>query len=128
MRTKLALALLTVALAGCRVVPQADAPPATALPPKPLPQPTPAAPTSALSAGLRAGPAFASLPVGRADASAALAGFRESCPRLLARTDASGLTSGSHWEPACTAVRGWTGEPGAFFERYFETVRVGEGT
>jgi membrane-bound lytic murein transglycosylase A len=129
MRTKLALALLTVALAGCRVVPAGEAPPQTSIPPRVQPTPTPTpAPTSALAAGLRAGPDFASLPVGRSDAAAALASFRESCPRLLARTDASGLTSGSQWEPACTAVRGWTGEPGAFFERYFETVRVGEGT
>lgn len=115
MRAKLGLALLAMALAGCRVVPPAEAPP-------------PPAPTNALSAGLRPGPAFASLPVGRGDAAAALASFRESCPRLLAREDASGLTSRSDWEPACTAARGWPGEAGAFFERYFETVRVGEGS
>jgi len=128
MRTRLALALLTVALAGCRVVPPGEVPPQTPLPPKvqPTPAPSPAA-MSALAAGVRAGPAFASLPVGRSDAAAALASFRESCPRLLSRTDASGLTTGSQWESACTAVRTWTGEPGAFFAQYFETVRVGEG-
>ena len=128
MRTRFALALLSVALAGCRVVPSTDLPPVTQLPPQPKPTPTPAPPANALAAGLRAGPSFASLPAGRADASAALASFRESCPRLLARTDASGLTTGSQWEPACTAARTWTGAPGAFFEQYFETVRVGEGT
>ena len=80
MRAKLAMALLSVALAGCRVVPQADTPPGAQIPPL-------APATSALAAGVRPGPAFASLPVGRADAAAALASFRESCPRLLARED-----------------------------------------
>ncbi|MGX7951591.1 murein transglycosylase A [Tsuneonella sp. HG249] len=131
MRTKLAMALLSVALAGCRVIPQGEVPPATPLPPRAQPMPPsspPPVPTTALAAGLRAGPAFSSLPVGRSDAAAALASFRESCPRLLARADASGLTTGSQWAPACTAAGGWTGEPSAFFERYFETVRVGEGS
>ncbi|MXO74998.1 hypothetical protein GRI40_07160 [Altererythrobacter aerius] len=135
MRLKVAAmaAIVPLALAGCRVVP----PPATGpvpLPPSPTPPPAvvippPVTPTNAISAGLTAGPAISSLPVGRGDAAAAIASFRESCPRLLSRADASGLTSGSHWEPACTAARSWgTAEPTAFFDRYFETVRVGPGT
>jgi membrane-bound lytic murein transglycosylase A len=116
MRARVAIALLAIALAGCRVVPKVETPPS----------PTP---TSALSAGIKPGPSIASLRLGGADAASALAGFRESCPQLLSRTDASGLTSGSQWEPACTAARGWgQGDAAAFFERYFETARVGEGT
>ncbi|TCJ40884.1 murein transglycosylase A [Parafrankia sp. BMG5.11] len=118
MRGKLAAvaALLTIAVAGCRMVP-----PPVDTPPLP-------APSSAISAGLRAGPSIASLGMRSADAAGALASFRESCPKLLARTDASGLTAGSQWEPACTAVSGWgQGDAGAFFERYFETAQVGAG-
>ncbi len=96
--------------------------------PASTPAPTPIA-ANALSAGLVPGPAVASLGLGGSDAAAALASFRESCPRLLTRTDASGLTSGSQWEPACTAANAWgRGSALSFFERYFETARVGEGT
>jgi membrane-bound lytic murein transglycosylase A len=91
--------------------------------------PPPPSPANALTAGLRAGPPVASLGLRAADALSALASFRESCPKLLARTDASGLTTGSQWEPACTAARGWgQGDAAAFFERYFETAQVGEGS
>ncbi|GGE00043.1 murein transglycosylase [Tsuneonella deserti] len=113
------IALLTVALAGCRMIPAGPV------------EPTPPAPvaTNALTAGLKPGPSVASLGLRPADALAALSSFRESCPKLLARADASGLTSGSQWEPACTAARGWgEGDANAFFERYFETAKVGEGT
>jgi membrane-bound lytic murein transglycosylase A len=122
MRSRLAasIALVALALGGCRLVPE------TAVPPSVTP-PAPVA-ANALSAGLVAGPAVASLGIGAADAASALASFRESCPRLLAREDASGLTSGSQWEPACTAARGWgQGDALAFFDRYFETARVGDG-
>ena len=116
MRARVAIALLAIALAGCRVVPQVETPPSPA-------------PATALIAGVKPGPSIASLGLRGADAGSALAGFRESCPQLLSRTDASGLTTGSQWEPACTAARGWgQGDAAAFFERYFETARVGEGT
>ncbi len=96
--------------------------------PAPTPAPVPVA-GNALSAGLVPGPAIASLGIGAGDAAAALGSFRESCPRLLSRTDASGLTSGSQWESACTAASAWgQGSALSFFERYFETARVGEGT
>jgi membrane-bound lytic murein transglycosylase A len=115
MRIRVAIALSAMALAGCRVVPSVETPP-------------PPTPTNALTAGVRAGPSIASLGMRPADALGALASFRESCPQLLKRTDASGLTTGSQWEPACTAARGWgQGDAASFFERYFETARVGEG-
>ncbi len=114
------MALLTIALAGCRLVPSSEVPS--------VPAPPVATPANALAAGLRAGPAIASLGMRPADALGALAGFRESCPQLLSRADTSGLTTGSQWEPACTAARGWnSADASAFFERYFETARVGEG-
>jgi membrane-bound lytic murein transglycosylase A len=118
MRCKLAatIALLTIALAGCRLVPKVETPP------------VPTA-TNALTTGVRAGPSIASLGLRSADAASALASFRESCPQLLSRTDASGLTTGSTWEPACAAARGWgKGDAAAFFDRYFETAQVGEGS
>jgi membrane-bound lytic murein transglycosylase A len=109
---------LGLALAGCRMVPESGLP---------TPAPAPVA-ANALSAGLVPGPSVASLGIAAADAGAALGSFRESCPKLLARGDASGLTSGSHWETACTASRGWgQGDALAFFDRYFETARVGDG-
>jgi membrane-bound lytic murein transglycosylase A len=112
------IALLTIALAGCRLVPAGPVAPIS---------PPPVA-TNALTTGLRAGPSVASLGLRPADAIAALASFRESCPKLLSRSDASGLTSGSQWEPACAAASGWgQGDANQFFERYFETAQVGEG-
>jgi len=91
--------------------------------------PTPAAPAeNALAAGLRPGPSIKGLAIGRDDAAAALASFRESCPRLTARTDASGLTRGADWKPACDAASGWGGlDPRGFFADHFETARVGDG-
>ena len=64
-----------------------------------IPEPVPA---NAIAAGVRAGPDVRDLRLTVADAEAALASFRESCPRLLARTDASGLTRSEDWQPACT--------------------------
>jgi membrane-bound lytic murein transglycosylase A len=62
------------------------------------------------------------------DARLALVSFNESCPRLLSRTDASGLTRQSDWQLPCEAAGRWTGDATHFFATYFETVRVGEGT
>ena len=94
-------------------------------PPAPTPAPSPA--TAAL-AGLRAGPAVRDLRLTVADAEAALASFRESCPKLLARTDASGLTRQDDWRPACAAAASWPrGEGQRFFEQQFESVVVGDG-
>jgi membrane-bound lytic murein transglycosylase A len=69
-----------------------------------------------------------SLGLAQADASAALASFAESCPRLLRRTDASGLTTGDDWQPACSAASGWPrGDAAGFFARQFETAVLGDG-
>ncbi|MEO6093465.1 MAG: murein transglycosylase A [Novosphingobium sp.] len=135
-RARVVAALASAALLGAcaRLVP---AGPAAMPPPSPRPSPapqrTPAPPTpapiaNALSAGVRAGPSLIALPLAAADASEALSSFRESCPKLLTRADASGLTRGEEWRPACDASATWPAADAArFFATYFETARVGDG-
>jgi len=105
-------------LSACvRLIPSVEIPP---------PQAGPGG--TALTSGLQAGPRVGGLAIAADDASAALASFRESCPKLLARSDASGLTSGADWAKACSAAAGWKpGKARKFFKREFETVRVGTG-
>jgi membrane-bound lytic murein transglycosylase A len=83
---------------------------------------------TAKGVGVFRGPDIGSLRIASDDAAAALASFRESCPRLIARTDVSLLTSAGDWKPACDAAASWpaAAAPG-FFGRFFETVRVGDG-
>lgn len=93
------------------------------------PQPTaviPASATSAVQAGVLAGPALASLPLDPRQATGAIAGFRLSCPSLLRRPDTSGLTRNADWQPACDAAR-TASDPARFFADYFEAVQVGDG-
>ena len=112
-RSFAALALL-LALAACvRLIP----------PSRPL---LPA--DTALGAGLFRGPDIASLRLDASDAAGALVSFRESCPRLLARVDASGLSNPGEWKLACEAARTWPAvEARGFFTRFFETARIGDG-
>jgi membrane-bound lytic murein transglycosylase A len=105
-------------LASCKVIPDDERPGA-------VPAPTP--PTAAL-VGVRSGPAIESLALAQADAEGALTSFVESCPKLLARTDASGLTRNEDWQAACAGAAGWARQDAArFFASYFEAVVVGEG-
>ncbi|MDG2003216.1 MAG: murein transglycosylase A [Novosphingobium sp.] len=93
----------------------------------PIP-PTDEGAKTALAAGVRAGPDISRLGIGAADATAALASFVESCPKLIIRTDASGLTGKADWQPACSAAGAWqSGDALNFFKRHFETVLVGTG-
>jgi len=97
----------------------------------PLPA-MPAAPvatgaTTAAMAGLVAGPAIETLPITSDNAKRALAAFKLSCPGLLRRTDASGLTTGTDWTNACAAAASWSGDAASFFPQWFETVQVGNG-
>ncbi len=107
-------------LAGCgRIIP---APRVMAQPPAGV------AATTALAAGFWAGPPVDSLGIAQADAAAALLSFRESCPRLLAREDASGLTRAADWEQPCTAASKWPeSEARRFFAQHFEAVKIGDG-
>ena len=95
--------------------------------PRPGSSPTPSA-ANALVAGVAAGPSIASYGLAQAKASAALASFQESCPRLLRRQDASGLTRPDDWRAACTAAATWPRSDAVrFFDTYFETARIGDG-
>ncbi|MCB2080749.1 MAG: murein transglycosylase A [Novosphingobium sp.] len=116
---KLAAVMLLAMLAACgRIIP-----PGPATPPVTGP-----APETALAAGVRAGPSIKGLNLGEADATAALSSFRESCPKLLARSDASGLTRNADWRQACNAAARWTpGRSRDFFDAFFETARIGDG-
>lgn len=84
--------------------------------------------TTAAAAGLVAGPAIDQLPITADGASRALAAFRISCPGLLRRTDASGLTRGEDWRGACEAAKAvGDGDASRFFSIWFEAVQVGDG-
>lgn len=86
-------------------------------------------PESAIALGAVLGPAVASLDLRQEDAAAALLSFHESCPRVTVRTDASGLTRPEDWREACAAFATWPySRAKAFFETYFEALRVGDGT
>lgn len=117
MRALLALALLVV-LGGCgRIVPQ---PAASA--------PVAATAANAVMAGVALGPSLAGLNLADADARGALASFIESCPRLLAREDASGLTRREDWQKPCESAR--VASPSrarAFFAETFTPVQIGDG-
>jgi membrane-bound lytic murein transglycosylase A len=94
----------------------------------PAPRPAPSVPPTAQLLGVARGPSIASLAIGANDAGAALAGGVVSCPQLLRREDASGLTRSRDWEPACRAAPAWpAGEAQRFFSQFVETATVGEG-
>jgi membrane-bound lytic murein transglycosylase A len=83
--------------------------------------------TAALT-GVRPGPAIRDLRLSALDARAALASFRESCPKLLIRTDASGLTRPDDWRASCAAADTWpVANAERFFESRFEAAVVGDG-
>jgi membrane-bound lytic murein transglycosylase A len=69
----------------------------------------------------------ASLPFGNIDAVNARIAFAKSCPVILRRGDASGLTQAGDWAQACAAATG-TGDARAFFSTHFETALVGRGS
>jgi membrane-bound lytic murein transglycosylase len=99
-----------------------------AVPLLPIPVVARIAPIDAVTAGVVAGPAIASLPLDDAQAESALAAFVTSCPSLLRRTDTSGLTRGSDWQPACSAATSVPrGGARTFFAQWFEAVQVGDG-
>jgi membrane-bound lytic murein transglycosylase A len=84
--------------------------------------------TSALTAGVKPGPALSDFGLSAGAAAPALASFIESCPRLLRRTDSSGLTRGADWQAACTSAAAWPqGDAQRFFADHFETALIGDG-
>ena len=110
-----------VTLSSC-VGPGVDKPPYP-----PIDRPAPPAFESAVAAGVAPGPAFRSLRLDAADASAALTAFRSSCNWPSEKADASGLTRPEDWLPVCTAALRWDGDALTFFETFFETARIGDG-
>ncbi|HEX6375095.1 MAG TPA: murein transglycosylase A [Allosphingosinicella sp.] len=97
--------------------------------PSPPPTPPPAAearPLTAAALGVGPGPAVAGLD--EASARRALDAFRISCPSLVRRNDASGLTRPADWQELCALAKlGNIASAAAFFAERFETVRVGDG-
>ncbi len=78
--------------------------------------------------GVVRGPAVDSLGLLPRDSAAALDAFQLSCPVLTRRADESGLTRPADWNLACNNAPGWPRDrAAAFFETYFEAVRVGDG-
>ncbi len=89
-------------------------------------------PANALAAGaIVIAPATAGVDIaglGRADYIRALAAFRVSCPALLKREDASGLTRPEDWQAACSAAAVETDNGAqAFFSSQFALIRIGDG-
>lgn len=124
------------ALAACAgtIIPPSATPGGKPAPARPRPPVTPAQPApvvpgeNALGVGLTPGPALSDLVRSGEQARRALAAFRISCPSLVRRTDASGLTRGQDWAQACSAAASWSEDGAAdFFTRYFEAVQVGDG-
>ena len=122
---KLAAVTVMALLASCvRLIPGESGPGPT---PPGTPPPTTAG--TAVALGVRPGPLVNSLTFGSSAAQAALASFRESCPRVTSRADNSGLTRPDDWRQACTAARSWSPVTASqFFSTFFETARIGDGT
>ena len=100
--------------------------PAVPIAPVPVVAATPGA-TAAQTLLTAASPA-GRVPIDAAGAARALAAFRASCPSLMRRTDTSGLTRGTDWQPACaTAAATSDRDAAAFFRANFEAVQVGDG-
>jgi membrane-bound lytic murein transglycosylase A len=117
---------LVLALASCapKTAPPATppppvAPPVTAEPPKPV---------NALAAGVRAGPGLEGVTIEQAER--AYRAFKISCPALLRRTDASGLTRPQDWAPVCQPTDVMN-QPADMYVRWFrdnfELVEIGDG-
>ncbi len=101
--------------------------PSTPLAPQSVGATNPAA-TSALAAGLLAGPQVMQVPFSDAQAARSLGAFRTSCNSVQRRQDLSGLTRGTDWAQVC-ALAAQTADRDAarFFADNFETVQVGDG-
>jgi membrane-bound lytic murein transglycosylase A len=83
---------------------------------------------NAKSAGVTTGPAFDTLGVSEEAARRALKSFQSSCPAMLRRTDLSGLTVSTDWQPACSAANnGASADPLRFFAENFEVAQIGDG-
>jgi membrane-bound lytic murein transglycosylase A len=119
---------LLIAACATKVTPPVVPPPPTPVPSTPTappPPPVPPPPATAREAGVALA---APVAIDEARAARVLAAFRTSCPVLVRRSDVSGLTLASDWQPVCAeAAMVPTGGASAFFRDRFDWVRVGTG-
>ncbi len=84
--------------------------------------------TTAVAAGIGAGPDITTLPITEEGARRVLSSFIASCPAAKKRNDLSGLTRGEDWARVCEAASKWdSANAKSFFVDRFETVQVGTG-
>jgi membrane-bound lytic murein transglycosylase A len=120
---KLPLFAAMILLASC--VPKQRPPAAPPPPIAAVTAPAEVKPPTAAMLGVSAGPALPAL--SEPEAGRALEAFRISCPALVKRTDASGLTRPEDWREPCAAALGRPASASSFFAEHFELVRVGDG-
>ena len=126
-------AFLTLAACASRPLPPPEAPappvqpapvPPRPAPPAPMPPPSPAG-ANALLTGVTLQPPKL---IGPEEAARALAAFRASCPVLMRRQDASGLTQTGEWAALCAEAASLDPAHAAgFFFHRFAWVRIGDG-
>lgn len=116
----------TLLLAGCAGRTPPPVPPVATPTPAPIPTPAPA---PIVDNARLAGVSLASpAPVDPVQAARALEAFRASCPVLVKRNDASGLTTTADWQPLCTEAASLAPAAAAsFFRDRFDWVVVGKG-
>jgi membrane-bound lytic murein transglycosylase A len=122
------LGAVALAMAASACVQRAAVPPVPAPPPAPIATPLPP-PKPIIDNAMLAGVTPASpRQLEPAAAARALAAFRLSCPKLVTRTDASGLTRGEDWRALCTDAGAVApADAPAFFRDRFSWVQVGKG-
>ncbi|WP_431312357.1 murein transglycosylase A [Sphingomonas natans] len=125
---KVAVFAALLLLAACASTPKPSRPAPPHRPTAPAAKPEPPKPLTAVDVGVVAGPAIETLGLTPDTARKAMAAFRLSCPVLVRRTDASGLTLPQDWRDACDDAAGRLDIDGpAFFAQRFDAVVVGDG-
>ncbi|MEO6113182.1 MAG: murein transglycosylase A [Sphingomicrobium sp.] len=120
-------ASLLLAACATKVPPPVTPTPVPVETPRPVPPPPPPAAVfenARLTGVTLAAPAA----LNPAEAARALDAFRLSCPVLVKREDASGLTVAADWQPLCAEAQALLPAAApAFFRDRFDWVRVGTG-
>ena len=120
-------ASLLLAACATKVPPPVSPTPAPVIRPLPVP---PAPPPEPVFANARAAGVVLASPaaLNPIEAGRALVAFRLSCPVLVKRADASGLTVAADWQPLCSEAQILQpADAAAFFRDRFEWARVGPG-